>query len=633
MILRSVVGKLWLTIIILVSLVLILLSLFLSQQVEQFYVKDQLKSLKEVGEEIQNGLTGVKNHANSQVSSSTDKKHKKQSRDITELNRNIEKEYVDTVKKVANHFHTHILITDFQGKLLFDQSAQTQSYLDGLKNVLKLNQLSKELTSAESKVTRTGKLEISEAELAEKGLEDGQVLVYSVPYLENAQIKGAIVLFQKQGAFSEQDIKKWIFYSALIGIALTTVFAFFLSTRITQPLIQMQKAAEKMARGKFSTRVMVRAHERDEIAELAMTFNRMAGQLEESINLLSHEKEQLTSILRSMSDGVISVNAHGKIILSNPPAEKFLNLYRDPQNPKRSKNLPPMLQEVFQYVLQDEAEQMGDIEDQGRTWQLIMAPLYAREQVRGAVAVMRDVTEERRLEKLRKDFVANVSHELRTPLSMLQGYSEALLDDIADSPEMRQELAQIINDESLRMSRLVNELLDLARMEAGHIDLSLSDLSVKQFVDRVTRKFSGLAREKNVELVGEVAEDVPMVRWDEDRIEQVLTNLIGNAIRHTPENGRVTVRAKWMDHQVYLEVEDTGTGIPAEDVPYVFERFYKADKARTRKTNSGGTGLGLAIAKHLAHAHNGLISVTSEVGVGTTFCVQLPQVVVEEIIE
>lgn len=633
MILRSVVGKLWLTIIILVSLVLILLSLFLSEQVEQFYVKDQLKSLKEVGEEIQNGLTGVKNHANSQVSPTSNKQQQKQNSETTELNRNIEKEYVDTVTKVANHFHTHVLITDFKGKLLFDQSAQTQSYLDGLKDVLKLDQLSQELTAAESTVTRTGKIEISEAELAEKGLEDGQVLVYTVPYLENAQIKGAIVLFQKQGAFSEQDIKKWIFYSALIGIALTTVFAFFLSTRITQPLIQMQKAAEKMTRGKFSTRVMVRAHERDEIAELAMTFNRMAGQLEESINLLSHEKEQLTSILRSMSDGVISVNAHGKIILSNPPAEKFLNLYRDPQNPKRSKNLPPMLQEVFHYVLQDEAEQMGDIEDQGRTWQLIMAPLYAREQVRGAVAVMRDVTEERRLEKLRKDFVANVSHELRTPLSMLQGYSEALLDDIADSPEMRQELAQIINDESLRMSRLVNELLDLARMEAGHIDLSLSDLTVKQFVDRVTRKFSGLAREKNVELVGEVSEDVPMVRWDEDRIEQVLTNLIGNAIRHTPENGRVTVRAKWINHQVYLEVEDTGTGIPEEDLPYVFERFYKADKARTRKTNSGGTGLGLAIAKHLAHAHNGQISVSSEVGVGTTFCVQLPQIVVEEIIE
>lgn len=633
MILRSVVGKLWLTIIILVSLVLILLSLFLSEQVEQFYVKDQLKSLKEVGEEIQNGLAGAKESANSQASSASYKKEQKQNSDPTEQNRNIEKEYVDTVTKVANHFHTHVLITDFQGKLLFDQSAQTQSYLDGLKDVLKLDQLSQELTSAQSAITRTGKLQISEAELTEKGLEDGQVLVYTVPYLEDTQIKGAIVLFQKQGAFSEQDIKKWIFYSALIGIALTTVFAFFLSTRITQPLIQMQKAAEKMARGKFSTRVMVRAHERDEIAELAMTFNRMAGQLEESINLLSHEKEQLTSILRSMSDGVISVNAHGKIILSNPPAEKFLNLYRDPQNPKRSKNLPPMLQEVFQYVLQDEAEQMGDIEDQGRTWQLIMAPLYAREQVRGAVAVMRDVTEERRLEKLRKDFVANVSHELRTPLSMLQGYSEALLDDIADSPEMRQELAQIINDESLRMSRLVNELLDLARMEAGHIDLTLSDLSVKQFVDRVTRKFTGLAREKNVELVGEVADDVPMVRWDEDRIEQVLTNLIGNAIRHTPENGRVTVRAKWMNHQVYLEVEDTGTGIPAEDVPYVFERFYKADKARTRKTNSGGTGLGLAIAKHLAHAHHGQISVTSEVGVGTTFCVQLPQVVVEEIIE
>ncbi|TCP69882.1 ATP-binding protein [Baia soyae] len=626
MILRSVVGKLWLTIIVLVSLVLILLSLFLSEQVEQFYEQDQLKSLKEVGEEIQNGLTGVKNHANSRISSSI-KNQQKLGINEAELNRNIEKQYVDTVTEIAGHFHTHVVITDFQGKPLFDQSAQTQRYLDGIKSVLKLEQLQQELTSEESTARRTGKLQLPKAELVEKGFEDGQVLVYAIPYLTGAKIKGAIVLFQKQGAFSEQDIKKWIFYSALIGIALTTVFAFFLSTRITQPLIQMQRAAEKMARGKFSTRVMVRAHERDEIAELAMTFNQMAGQLEESINLLSHEKEQLTSILRSMSDGVISINAHGKIILSNPPAERFLNLYRDPQDFKQNNSLPPTLLEVFRYVLEDEAEQVGDIEEQGRTWQLIMAPLYAREQVRGAVAVMRDVTEERHLEKLRKDFVANVSHELRTPLSMLQGYSEALLDDIADSPEMRQELAQIINDESQRMSRLVNELLDLARMEAGHIDLVLSELPVKSFVDRVTRKFSGLAGDKKIELIGEVQEDVPIVYWDEDRMEQILTNLIGNAIQHTPENGRVTVRAKWLDHHVYLEVEDTGTGIPIEDLPYVFQRFYKADKARTRKTVSGGTGLGLAIAKHLVHAHNGKIYVRSELGVGTTFCVQLPQIV------
>lgn len=624
MILRSVVGKLWLTIIILVSLVLILLSLFLSEQVEQFHLKDQFSSLKNVAEEIQRGLDALP-----KSETSVSKKHNGTEQKVENPKSDQEQNYLKTVTTVAGHFRTQMLVVNFNGDIITGGYSPVQQIPEGFRKEIGLDHL-RESLNEDHYVKKLVKLDLTDTEMKEIGLhgEEGQLLLYAVPYLKGDKMAGAIILYQKQGSLSEQDLKKWIFYSALIGIALTTVFAFFLSTRITQPLIQMQRAAEKMARGKFSTRVTVRAHERDEIAELAIAFNRMAGQLEESINLLSHEKEQLTSILKSMSDGVIMVNAHGKVILSNPPAEKFLALYRGPET-KVNKTLPPTLVEVFKYVLEDEMEQVGDIEEQGRTWSLIMAPLYAREQVRGAVAVMRDVTEERRLEKLRKDFVANVSHELRTPLSMLQGYSEALLDDIAESPEVRQELAQIINDESLRMSRLVNELLDLARMESGHIDLNLSEFSLKQFVERIVRKFSTLAREQGILIEGNIAEDLPDVRWDEDRIEQILTNLVGNAIRHTPNGGKVTVHARLENERIQLLVEDTGTGIPAEDLPYVFERFYKADKARTRKSNSGGTGLGLAIAKHLAHAHNGEMSVTSELGVGTTFKVELPSRVEE----
>jgi two-component system sensor histidine kinase ResE len=585
-ILRSVVGKLWLTIIILVSLVLILLSLFLNQQVEKTYVQDQQISLSKLADVVQRKLNS------SEIDTAT---------------------YVANTIAIAKQFNTHVVVIDPKGKTLpiltsIEETVPNELIQKAnLKNILSGN-----------KTVAVGRISSAKS-LLTSPFQKNDVFLVGVPYKKAGKISGAILLYQTKDQLSVADIKHWIFYSALIGIALTTVFAFFLSTRITQPLIQMQKAAEKMALGQFSTRVRVRPHERDEIADLAITFNRMARQLEESINLLSHEKEQLTSILRSMADGVLTISASGQVIVTNPPAEKLLSLYEFPQ----SRLLPPPLESAFLQVLLEEKEYQGDITEKGRTWALVMAPLYARDQVRGAVAVLRDVTDERLLEKFRKDFVANVSHELRTPLAMLQGYSEALLDDIAETPEVRHEIAQVINDESQRMGRLVSQLLDLARMEAGFIDIEPSFINLHTFIQRVCRKFANLAEEQKVTLSSDFGEPLPEVFWDLDKVEQILTNLVGNAIRHTPENGTVTLKVYWQENDVFLDVVDTGTGIPEEDLPFVFERFYKADKARKRN-NASGTGLGLSIVKHLVKAHGGEVTVRSKVGTGTTFSVQLP---------
>ncbi|MCK9909814.1 cell wall metabolism sensor histidine kinase WalK, partial [Microbacteriaceae bacterium K1510] len=182
-----------------------------------------------------------------------------------------------------------------------------------------------------------------------------------------------------------------------------------------------------------------------------------------------------------------------------------------------------------------------DVPVQGRIWSIVMAPLYDRDQIRGAVAVLRDVTEERKLDKLRKDFLANVSHELRTPLSMLQGYSEAIVDDIAASPEEHKELAQIIYDESVRMTKLVNELLDLARMEAGHVELHREMIVLRPYLERILRKFSNLARERQIRLQLDLQTRLESIHVDPDRLEQVLINLIDNALRHTPVGGLVVI--------------------------------------------------------------------------------------------
>ncbi|HLR80010.1 MAG TPA: ATP-binding protein [Bacillota bacterium] len=453
---------------------------------------------------------------------------------------------------------------------------------------------------------------------------DMEAMVVGTP-VKNDQ--GAVFVFQSLAVVNQTkaETTNIILLAAGIAIILTTIFAFFLSTRITSPLIKMREAAFDLTRGEFNTKVPILTH--DEIGELAMAFNRMGRQLKFHINALRQEKEQLSSILSSMADGVVTLNRSGDIIIMNPPAERFMDdwyfEYNLPVN-ENNRQLPTELNEILQEVIQGEKEVLEEISLQGRSWVMLMTPLYDQSYVRGAVAVIRDMTEERRLDKLRKDFIANVSHELRTPISMLQGYSEAIVDDIAESKEEKNELAQIIYEESLRLSRLVNDLLDLARMEAGHIQLYIKPVEVDAYIERIIRKFKGVADDNNIELElnQELVEET--AQFDPDKIEQVFTNLIDNAIRHTNEGGFVRINVKNNEDGFNVAIQDSGSGIPEEDLPFVFERFYKADKSRVRNKEQKGTGLGLAIAKNIIDTHHGTITVKSKLNQGTTFNFTIP---------
>lgn len=450
-------------------------------------------------------------------------------------------------------------------------------------------------------------------------------------------ILGMFLLQYIDVAFTKNshEVKVLFIYTGIIGFLLSTFFAFFLSTKITQPLIQMKTAADLIAKGEYRTRVPIRST--DEIGDLANTFNHMASELDTLIKDLNHEKDHLASVLRSMADAVITFDAAGKVILANPPGQQLIKRWNelewkedDPGQASRDSNqVPDPLLELYRTILQHGRDMTDKIHVQSGVWSVVMAPLKSDDTVRGAVAVMRNVTEESKLEKLRRDFVANVSHEIRTPLSMLQGYSEALLDDIAASPEERQELVQVIHDESLRMGRLVKDLLDLARMEAGHIEMRLDRVDLAALVKRVHRKFLVYAKERGITLLCTLPEaDLHIQAGDEDRLEQVLTNLLDNALRHTQSGAEIEIAAQYgqVDDKpfVALKIQDEGQGIPQEDLPYIFERFYKADKARTRGATSGGTGLGLAIVKNIIEAHHGRIDVTSTIGKGTTFTMLLP---------
>jgi two-component system sensor histidine kinase ResE len=591
-----VVGKLWLTIIVLVSLVLAFFSLFLNNQVDKSYSLDHAQSLRQMAVKIRHTM------------------------EQPGLN---EQQFINHLLQVSNLFHTSVVLLDEKGRVqrvgMAPDGYDQQLYKTLLNETERRQLMQGKMVEADKRVLHNERFSF---------LDHNNVLVVGTPYERNGRIAGAVLLYQFQDQLSETDIKWWIFYAACIGIILTTIFAFFLSSRITHPLIQMKQAAEKMTKGQFSIRLPVRTHEQDEIADLAMTFNRMAARLEESIKLLSHEKEQLAGILQSMSDGVISIDADRRVILTNPPAQKLLEKIQTQEEREKSQ-LPASLCDFYQHVVTEHTQHKGDLSVQGHIFAVVMSPLYAKKQVRGVVAVLRDVTEARRLDKLRKDFVANVSHELRTPLVMLQGYSEALRDGIAETPEEVEEIAQVINEESERMGRLVHELLDLARMEAGHITLDLSDMQLEELIARMRRKFQNLAREQEVRFRTTITGQIPVVYWDEDKIEQVLTNLVDNAIRHTSACGWVEIHVEEQSDTILIQVKDNGSGIPAEDLPFIFERFYKADKARTRG-QSGGTGLGLSIAKHLINAHQGEIMVDSELGEGTTFTIRLPLRVQQE---
>ncbi|RAP76426.1 HAMP domain-containing sensor histidine kinase [Paenibacillus montanisoli] len=444
-------------------------------------------------------------------------------------------------------------------------------------------------------------------------------------------ILGMFLLQYIDIAFDDSHRVKVLFvYTAIIGFLLSTFFAFFLSTKITQPLLQLKKAADLISHGEYRTRVPIRSN--DEIGDLANTFNHMAFELETLIRDLNHEKDHLASVHRSMADAVVTFNADGQIILANPHGQQLIEQWKELEWTDdfigAHTQVPEPLFELYRKVLREGRDLTDKVHVQSGAWSVVMAPLKSNHTVRGAVAVIRDVTEETKLEKLRRDFVANVSHEIRTPLSMLQGYSEALLDDIAASPEERKELAQVIYEESLRMGRLVKDLLDLARMEAGHIEMKLIETDLTGLLKRVHRKFLALTKERDIQLHAELPPEALMIgQADEDRLEQVLTNLLDNAIRHTAKHASIALSARniVIDQKAFVEirVKDEGEGIPQEDLPFIFERFYKADKARTRGA-SGGTGLGLAIVKSIIDAHRGQIKAESVVGAGTTFTILLP---------
>lgn len=572
MIRNSIVAKLWLTIVGMVIVVLTLLSILLQQFFDNYVYQQQSLELTRLASTVQ---TMVKQNTSPLVNQVAEKLA-----------------YVQHAKVdfAVPYNQNPGLVSDFQQLSAKDQS----KFLAG--NPVIVRNLKRGMDS---------------------------VSIYlSIP----ATKPGMLVVSQQMSVLDAPlaRMRNLIYFATMLGIVLATGLAFVVSKNLSRPLLQMNRVAEDMAKGDFDGKIDVVT--KDEVGRLGRTFNALAGELARTIEALSMEKDQLSSILSSLEDGVVAANINGEITLANPPALRTLRslLLAETGVPDPVK-LPENMMGLMIGVVENNRPVVRSVEWQGREVIITMTPLYESngERLRGMVAVLRDVTEERRMDRLRKDFIANVSHELRTPLSMLQGYTEALLDEFGDDPAQRRELTEIIHDETLRMRRLVNDLLDLAQLESGQFQMSFAKTDISAVVRRVVRKFHALAAERSIHVAYDPLSDAPVyVRADHDRLEQVFTNLVDNAIRHTGADGHVKIRMQTSAESAQVAVSDTGSGIPAEDLPFIWERFYKADKARTR--GSGGTGLGLAITRHIVLAHGGDIIVESSLGHGTNFTVSIP---------
>ncbi len=404
-----------------------------------------------------------------------------------------------------------------------------------------------------------------------------------------------------------------------LGILVATavaslIFSLLFSSRINR----VKRFAQRAAAGDFTP---LEGAARDELTDLADAVGGMVAELGRTIHTLTDERNRSAAILGSMVEGVAVVSGDERILYCNQAFEQILEL---PQGSSQGKKLVEGLRQAelvtaVRQVLPGGDEVTGEVEVgtvRRRSFSVTAAPVRAAG-ASSAVLVLHDITELRRLERVRRDFVANVSHEFKTPLTAIQGFAETLLGGALDDKANRKRFMEIIREHAQRLARLTDDLLKLSRIEAGRLELESRPVSVAALVNGCVETARLKAESKGLRLTVGLPEDLPAVRGDAVQLGEVLQNLIDNALQYTPPGGRIDVTAYSNGHEVIFTVADTGIGIPEADLERIFERFYRVDAARSRE--AGGTGLGLSIARHIVDAHGGRIWVESAVGQGSRF--------------
>lgn len=416
---------------------------------------------------------------------------------------------------------------------------------------------------------------------------------------------------------------KWtVFLSTVVAIIVTFFLGYILSRTITVPIRNLTKKAKMVAAGDFEQVIKVRST--DEIGQLTNSFNYMTKELKNTLNQISNEKNKMATILQYMTDGVVAFDPQGKVMHANPAAIDMLDINRQNDSFETVFNSIATdigMKDVLNCTLETPLERSIEIDD--KFLRIFFAPFVDKTMNdRGVIAVIQNFTEQHRLDIMRKEFVANVSHELRTPITTIKSYAETLLEGELNNKALSEKFVGVINSESDRMARIVKDLLQLSKIDYEQGNWNKENIDLACIVKDVLEKQKLKAEAKNQTLQISCDGELPKVFADKDRAEQVVLNILSNAIKYTNENGNIKVSVKKDGDAVLVIVKDTGIGIPKDDLPRIFERFYRVDKARSREM--GGTGLGLSIAKEIMYAHNGEIFIDSEPGEGTTVTLQFP---------
>jgi len=449
------------------------------------------------------------------------------------------------------------------------------------------------------------------------------MMYVAVPITVQGQLMGIvrIALPLHQIDASVAGLHRAVLATTLLTALLAVVLAVFLAGRIMRPVRWLTEVVERMADGDLSARLM--SSTRDEVGTLTCAFNQMADHLQRMVTTLSQEQDRLASVLEYMADGVLITDDEGRVQLINPAAARILDTS---EGAALGRSFAVVVRhhqliELWKRCRESGEEQVTAVElgRQGPFLQAIVTPLRGAD-TQGFLVILQDLTRVRLLETVRRDFISNVSHELRTPLASLKALVDTLRDGALNDPPSAQHFLNRIETEVDAMTQMVQELMELSRIESGQVPLRLQPISVADVVLQPVERLRPQAERAGLQLAIDLPPGIPQVLVDAERMQQVVTNLLHNAIKFTPPSGKVTVSAVASGGEVIISVRDTGVGIPADDLPRIFERFYKVDRARS----GDGVGLGLAIAKHIVEAHGGCIWVESEEGQGSTFSFALP---------
>ncbi|ADU32532.1 cell wall metabolism sensor histidine kinase WalK [Evansella cellulosilytica] len=455
----------------------------------------------------------------------------------------------------------------------------------------------------------------------------GPVGVIAVPVILDDEVVGAIYIEASMQEIYDQmqQINQILMTGTIMALAITAILGVLLAQTITRPIVDMKKQAVVMGQGDFTRKVKVYGD--DEIGQLASAFNVLTKKLQEANETTEGEKRKLSSVLTHMTDGVIATDRLGKVILMNKRAEQLLGHMQDDVlgiEITKILNLDKFLTLDDLYTFKDPILLDFDSDEEEV---ILEAHFSVIEKEAGAqnglIAVLHDVTEQERIEEERREFVANVSHELRTPLTSMKSYLEALADGAINDSEVAPRFIHVTQTETERMIRLVNDLLQLSKMDSKDYSMNVVEINLPQFMDQIIERFEMATKNESISFKRRLTVNTDIIVFgDRDKLTQLLDNILSNAVKYSPEGGTILCSLKIAKDNVIVSIKDEGVGIPKENIPYVFDRFYRVDKARSR--NLGGTGLGLAIAKEIVHAHGGSIWVSSDWGRGTTISFSLP---------